>query len=197
MAIDRVPALKRARNLGIEPGVVGLNKNSKRSVRRNRTKPSEYSLQLKEKQKAKFIYGVLEKQFRNLYEKAKRMPGPAGDNLMILLERRIDSVVFRLGLAKTRREARQVVRHGHILVNGKRLNIPSAIVSVGDEISVRDKSKQNAFFKNLAETNVLTAPQWITADKTKLTGVIDRLPEMADLADIPVDSQQIVELYSR
>lgn len=198
MAIDRVPALKRCRSLGIEPGVVGLGKSSKRQPRRTRGKVSEYGTQLKEKQKAKFIYGVLEKQFRSYYNKAKKMQGVTGENLLNLLETRLDNVVFRLGLASTRRQARQVVRHGHITVNGKRLDIPSAIVSVGDIVAVSEKAKSNAFFKGLSESGTtLTAPAWIEADAANLSGKIVRLPEAADLVDIPVDSQAIVELYSR
>ena len=198
MAIDRVPELKRCRSLGLEPGVIGLGKTSKREPRRTRSKVSEYGSQLKEKQKAKFIYGVLEKQFRSYYNKAKKMQGVTGENLLNLLEPRLDNVVFRLGLASTRRQARQVVRHGHITVNGKRLDIPSAIVSVGDIVAVSEKAKSNAFFKGLSESGTtLTAPAWIEADAANLSGKIVRLPEAADLVDIPVDSQAIVELYSR
>ena len=198
MAIDRVPELTRCRSLGLEPGVIGLGKTSKREPRRTRSKVSEYGSQLKEKQKAKFIYGVLEKQFRSYYNKAKKMQGVTGENLLNLLETRLDNVVFRLGLASTRRQARQVVRHGHITVNGKRLDIPSAIVSVGDIVAVSEKAKSNAFFKGLSESGTtLTAPAWIEADAANLSGKIVRLPEAADLVDIPVDSQAIVELYSR
>ena len=198
MAIDRVPELKRCRSLGLEPGVIGLGKTSKREPRRTRSKVSEYGSQLKEKQKAKFIYGVLEKQFRSYYNKAKKMQGVTGENLLNLLETRLDNVVFRLGLASTRRQARQVVRHGHITVNGKRLDIPSAIVSVGDIVAVSEKAKSNAFFKGLSESGTtLTAPAWIEADAANLSGKIVRLPEAVDLVDIPVDSQAIVELYSR
>lgn len=198
MAIDRVPELKRCRSLGIEPGVIGLGKSSKRQPRRTRGKVSEYGTQLKEKQKAKFIYGVLEKQFRSYYNKAKKMQGVTGENLLSILERRLDNVVFRLGLASTRRQARQVVRHGHITVNGKRCDIPSAIVNADDVIAVAEKSKSNAFFKALTEAGTtLTAPAWINADAAALTGTITRFPEAADLVDIPVDSQAIVELYSR
>ena len=198
MAIDRVPELKRCRSLGLEPGVIGLGKTSKREPRRTRSKVSEYGSQLKEKQKATFIYGVLEKQFRSYYNKAKKMQGVTGENLLNLLETRLDNVVFRLGLASTRRQARQVVRHGHITVNGKRLDIPSAIVSVGDIVAVSEKAKSNAFFKGLSESGTtLTAPAWIEADAANLSGKIVRLPEAADLVDIPVDSQAIVELYSR
>ena len=197
MALDKVPVLKRCRALGIEPDTVGRSKESKRQVRRTNRKVSEYGLQLKEKQKAKFIYGVLEKQFRGYYEKAKTMQGVTGENLLNLLERRIDNVVFRLGLANTRRQARQVVRHGHITVNGKRLDIPSAQVKVGDVVAVAEKSVSNAFFKALRETNNhLSAPAWLTVDKEKLTGTVTRFPNRDEI-DVPVNEQSIVELYSR
>ena len=197
MAIDRVPALKRCRSLGIEPAVVGLSKESKRQPRRTNRKVSEYGTQLKEKQKAKFIYGVLEKQFRAYYDKAKKMPGVTGENLLGLLERRIDNVVFRLGLAATRRQARQLVSHGHISVNGKRLDIPSALVKVNDVITVDEKSRSNAFFKGLAESyDSLSTPAWITADAANLTGTVTRFPNRDEI-DVPVNEQAIVELYSR
>ncbi len=197
MAIDRVPALKRCRSLGIEPGVVGLGKSSKRQPRRTRGKVSEYGTQLKEKQKAKFIYGVLEKQFRAYYARAKKMPGITGENLISLLERRLDNVVFRLGLASTRKQARQVVRHGHITVNGKRCDIPSALVSENDVVAVAEKSRSNEFFKALAESNnALSTPAWITVGADNFTGTITRFPAQDDF-DIPVDSQAIVELYSK
>ena len=197
MAIDRVPAIKRCRALGIEPAVIGRSKESKRQPRRTNRKVSEYGLQLKEKQKAKFIYGVLEKQFRGYYDKAKKMQGVTGENLLGLLERRLDNVVFRLGLANTRRQARQLVRHGHFTVNGKRLDIPSALVSANDVIAVSEKSQSNAFFKELAESNsALSVPAWITVGSDNFTGTINRFPA-ADDFDIPVDSQAIVELYSK
>ena len=188
MAIDRVPALKRCRSLGIEPGVVGLGKSSKRQPRRTRGKVSEYGMQLKEKQKAKFIYGVLEKQFRAYYAKAKKMPGIAGDNLISLLERRLDNVVFRLGLASTRKQARQVVRHGHITVNGKRCDIPSALVNENDVVAVAEKSRSNEFFKAQAESNnALSTPAWITVGADNFSGTVNRFPASEDF-DIPVDS---------
>ena len=197
MAIDRVPALKRCRSLGIEPGVVGLGKSSKRQPRRTRGKVSEYGTQLKEKQKAKFIYGVLEKQFRAYYTRAKKMPGITGENLISLLERRLDNVVFRLGLASTRKQARQVVRHGHITVNGKRCDIPSALVDVNDVVAVAEKARGNAFFKALAESNnALSTPAWITVGADNFSGTVNRFPASEDF-DIPVDSQAIVELYSK
>ena len=197
MAIDRVPSLKRCRSLGLEAAVVGLAKSSKRQPKRSGRKVSEYGMQLKEKQKAKFIYGVLEKQFRAYYDKAKTMPGVTGENLLGLLERRVDNVVFRLGLASTRRQARQLVAHGHITVNGKRLDIPSALVKVGDVIGVKEKSRGTALFKEIAESkNALSVPAWLTADIENLTGSVTRFPNRDEI-DIPVDEQAIVELYSR
>ena len=197
MAIDRVPALKRCRSLGIEPAVIGLSKESKRQPRRTNRKVSEYGTQLKEKQKAKFIYGVLEKQFRAYYDKAKKMPGVTGENLLGLLERRVDNVVFRLGLAATRKQARQLVSHGHITVNGKRLDIPSALIKVGDVIGVKEKSRGTALFKEIAESkNALNVPAWLTADIQNLSGSVTRFPNRDEI-DIPVDEQAIVELYSR
>ena len=197
MAIDRVASLKRCRALGIEPAVLGLSKKSKRQPKRTNRKVSEYGLQLKEKQKAKFIYGVMEKQFRGYYDKAKKMQGVTGENLLKLLERRIDNVVFRLGLAATRRQARQVVRHGHILVNGKRLDIPSALVYEGDVITVSEKSRSNAFFKQLAENyNTLSVPAWLEADSSNLSGKVTRYPNREEI-DVPVSEQAIVELYSK
>ena len=197
MAIDRVPSLKRCRALGLETAVVGLAKSSKRQPKRSGRKVSEYGMQLKEKQKAKFIYGVLEKQFRAYYYKAKTMPGITGENLLGLLERRIDNVVFRLGLASTRRQARQLVSHGHITVNGKRLDIPSALIKVGDVIGVKEKSRGTALFKEIAESkNALNVPAWLTADIQNLSGSVTRFPNRDEI-DIPVDEQAIVELYSR
>ena len=197
MAIDRVPALKRCRSLGIEPAVIGLSKESKRQPRRTNRKVSEYGTQLKEKQKAKFIYGVLEKQFRSYYDKAKTMQGVTGENLLGLLERRIDNVVFRLGIAATRKQARQIVRHGHITVNGKRLDIPSALVKVNDVIAVKEKSRANAFFKGMAESyDTLSTPAWLTADAASMGGTVTRFPNRDEI-DVPVNEQAIVELYSR
>ena len=197
MAIDRVPSLKRCRALGLEAPIVGLAKKSKRQPKRTNRKLSEYGMQLKEKQKAKFIYGVLEKQFRAYYEKAKTMPGVTGENLLGLLERRIDNVIFRLGLAATRRQARQLVSHGHITVNGKRLDIPSALVKAGDVIGVREKSRSIVLFKEIAESkNALSVPAWLTADIENLSGSVVRFPNRDEI-DVPVDEQAIVELYSR
>ncbi len=195
MAIDKVPSLKRCRSLGIEAAVVGLGKKSKRQVRRTNRKVSEYGIQLKEKQKAKFIYGVLEKQFRLYYDKAKKMQGITGENLLILLERRLDNVVYRLGLANTRRQARQIVVHGHITVNGKRLDIPSALVSAGDVIEVAEKSRSSEMFKAIAEGgNSLSVPAWLTAKE--LGGTVTRFPNRDEI-DVPVEEQAIIELYSR
>ena len=197
MAIDRVPDLKRCRSLGIEPAVIGRARQSKRKAQRVQRKVSEYGLQLKEKQKAKFIYGVLERQFRNYYEKAKKMQGVTGENLLILLERRIDNVIFRLGFANTRRQARQIVSHGHITVNGKRLDIPSALIKVGDVIEVAEKSQSNEFFKAIKETNnALSAPAWLESDQTALKGNVVRFPSRDEI-DVPINEQSIIELYSR
>ena len=197
MAIDRTPALKRCRALGIEPATIGRSRQSKRQAHKTIRKVSEYGLQLKEKQKAKFIYGVLERPFRNYYEKAKKMPGVTGENLLILLERRIDNVVYRLGLANTRRQARQFVTHGHIVVNGKRLDIPSALVKVGDVIEIKEKSRGSELFKAMKEAgNALSAPAWLDADRDNLKGSVTRFPSREDI-DVPVNEQSIVELYSR
>ncbi len=197
MAIDRVPDLKRCRSLGIEPAVIGRARQSKRKAQRVVRKVSEYGMQLKEKQKAKFIYGVLERQFRNYYDKAKTMSGVTGENLLILLERRLDNVVFRLGFANTRRQARQIVTHGHISVNGKRVDIPSALVKAGDVVEVCEKSQSNEFFKAMKETNnALSAPPWLESDQANLKGNVVRFPERAEI-DIPVNEQAIIELYSR
>jgi small subunit ribosomal protein S4 len=197
MAIDRVPDLKRCRALGIEPAVIGRARQSKRKAQRTQRKVSEYGLQLKEKQKAKFIYGVLERQFRNYYEKAKKMQGVTGENLLILLERRIDNVIFRLGFANTRRQARQIVTHGHITVNGKRLDIPSALVKVGDVIEICEKSQTNELFKAMKETNnALSAPAWLESDQSALKGNVVRFPSRDEI-DVPINEQSIIELYSR
>ncbi len=197
MAIDRVPALKRCRALGLEPAIIGRAKQSKRQVHRMNRKVSEYGQQLKEKQKAKFIYGVLEKQFRGYYDKAKTMQGVTGENLLCLLERRLDNVVFRLGFANTRKQARQIVRHGHVTVNGKRVDIPSALVDAGDVVAVAEKSQQNKFFKELKETNnALSAPAWLEADQANLKGTVIRFPSRDEI-DAPVNEQAIVELYSK
>ena len=197
MAIDRTPDLKRCRALGIEAALIGRSRKSTRNAHRTMRKVSEYALQLKEKQKAKFIYGVLERQFRNYYYKAKKISGVTGENLLILLERRLDNVVFRLGFSNTRRQARQFVTHGHITVNGKRVDIPSALVKVGDVVEVCEKSQSKEIFKILKETNnALSAPAWLESDQANLKGSVVRFPNREEI-DVPVNEQSIVELYSR
>ncbi len=197
MAIDRTPILKRCRSLGLAPQFLGVNKESKRQPKRQNRKKSEYGIQLTEKQKAKFIYGVLERQFRGYYDKAKKMEGIAGENLLILLERRIDNVVYRLGLASTRRQARQIVRHGHIAVNGKRLDIPSAMVYAGDVISVMENSRSKEYFKGMDEKMAAqTSPAWLVQDTSILGGKVDRYPTREEI-DVPIEEQLIIELYSK
>lgn len=197
MAVDRTPVLKRCRSLNLEPAVLGVNKKSKRRLVRTNRKVSEYGLQLREKQKAKFIYGVLEKPFRNLYEKAERMPGLSGENLMILLETRLDNVVFRMGFARTRREARQIVDHKHVLVNGKCVNIPSYKVSAGDKIEIREKSRSLQRYKDIVEANQgVTAPAWMEASLETLSGTVLEKP-LREQIDVPVNETLIVELYSK
>ena len=197
MAIDRTPVLKRCRSLGLTPAFLGISKESHRQAKRANRKKSEYGIQLTEKQKAKFIYGVLEKQFRGYYDRAKKMEGITGENLLILLERRIDNVVFRLGLANTRRQARQIVRHGHIAVNGKRLDIPSALVKAGDVISVMEGSRSKEYFKGMAETLAgKTVPAWLIQDAENLGGKVDRYPTREEI-DVPIEEHLIVELYSK
>ena len=203
MAKNMQPIVKRCRTLGISPAVMGYTGNSKRESNRNpgpprRSKKSEYALQLTEKQKVKFIYGVLEKQFHSYYEKASRMKGNTGDELMTLLERRLDNVVFRLGLAGTRREARQLVNHGHYTVNGKRVDIPSYLVKVGDVIAVCDKSRSTARFKKLVEDDkFVAAPKWLEKDKNApLEGKVVAMPARDDI-DFDVSVNLIVELYSK
>ncbi len=197
MAIDRTPVLKRCRSLGLTPAFLGISKESHRQAKRTNRKKSEYGIQLTEKQKAKFIYGLLEKQFRGYYDRAKKMEGITGENLLILLERRIDNVVFRLGLANTRRQARQIVRHGHIAVNGKRLDIPSALVKAGDVISVMEGSRSKEYFKGMAETLAgKTVPAWLIQDAENLGGKVDRYPTREEI-DVPIEEHLIVELYSK
>lgn len=196
MAVNRVPVLKRCRSLGMDPIYLGIDKKSNRQARTGK-KMSEYGLQLREKQKAKFIYGVLEKPFRNYYKKAQKMDGMTGDNLMILLESRLDNVIFRLGFARTRREARQIVDHKHVLVNGKCVNIPSALVSAGDVVEIREKSKSSARYKEVLEmTNGRLVPAWLEADNENLKGIVKELPTREEI-DVPVDEMFIVELYSK
>ncbi|MCD7741584.1 MAG: 30S ribosomal protein S4 [Ruminococcus sp.] len=198
MAVNRKPILKTCRELGISPMVMGVGKETKRDPNAGkRKKVSEYGMQLKEKQKLRFIYGVLEKQFEHTYEKAQKMEGQAGENLITLLEERLDNVVFRMGLALTRRESRQLVTHGHFLVNGKRVDIPSYTVKVGDVISLSEKSKKSEKFKQIIEgTSDRLIPSWLDADKANQTAKVLRAPVKEDL-DYEVEEHLIVELYSR
>ncbi|WP_130837228.1 30S ribosomal protein S4 [Lachnoclostridium sp. Marseille-P6806] len=197
MAVNKVPVLKRCRSLDLEPGFLGYDKKSRRTLNRRSRKMSEYGQQLREKQKAKFIYGVLEKPFRNYYEKADRMKGMTGENLMIMLESRLDNVVFRMGFARTRREARQVVGHKHVLVNGKCINIPSYLIKAGDVVEVREKSKSMQRFKDIAEiTAARLTPEWVDVDKEAMKGTVSALPRREQI-DVPVDEMMIVELYSK
>lgn len=196
MAVNRTPVLKKCRSLGIEPSVLGYDKKSKRKVKETR-KVSEYGLQLREKQKAKFIYGVLEKPFRNYYEKADRMKGQPGENLMVMLESRLDNVVFRMAFARTRREARQIVGHKHVLVNGKCVNIPSYQVKAGDVIEIREKSKSMQRYKDIFEvTGARLVPEWMDVDIENFKGTVKNLPTR-EMIDVPVDEMLIVELYSK
>lgn len=197
MAVDRVPVLKRCRSLGMDPIYLGIDKKSNRQLKRANRKMSEYGLQLREKQKAKFIYGVLEKPFRNYFAKAQKMNGMTGDNLMILLESRLDNVVFRLGLARTRKEARQIVDHKHVLVNGKQVNIPSYLVKAGDVIEIKEKNKGSQRYKDILEvTGGRMVPDWLEADAENLKGTVKELP-LREAIDVPVDEMLIVELYSK
>ena len=197
MAINRVPVLKRCRSLGLDPIYLGIDKKSNRQLKRANKKVSEYGLQLREKQKAKFIYGVLEKPFRNYFEKAEKMNGQTGENLMVILESRLDNVIFRLGFARTRKEARQIVDHKHVLVNGKRVNIPSYLVKAGDVIEIREKSKSCARYKEVLEaTNGRLVPEWLESDKEALKGTVKSLPTR-EAIDVPVNEMLIVELYSK
>ncbi|MCI8928500.1 MAG: 30S ribosomal protein S4 [Lachnospiraceae bacterium] len=197
MAVNRVPVLKRCRSLGLDPVFLGYDKKSNRTNARAGKKVSEYGLQLREKQKAKFIYGVLEKPFRNYYERADRMKGMTGENLMIMLESRLDSVVFRMGFARTRREARQIVGHQHILVNGKRVQVPSYIVKAGDVIEIREKSKSLQRYKDILEvTGGRLVPEWMEVDQEALKGTVKNLPTR-EMIDVPVNEMLIVELYSK
>ncbi len=197
MAVNRDPVLKRCRSLGLDPVYMGLGKKSKREIRKSNRKLSEYGLQLREKQKAKFIYGVLEKPFRNYYEKADNMRGMTGENLMIILESRLDNVVFRLGFARTRREARQMVDHKAFTVNGKVMFIPSYSVKPGDVIAVRESKKASQHFKDIFEVTAdRIVPAWLTADTENFKGTVNQLPAREEI-DVPVDEMQIVELYSK
>ena len=197
MAVNRVPVLKRCRSLGMDPIYLGINKKSNRQLKRANRKMSEYGLQLREKQKAKFIYGVLEKPFRNYYAKAKQMEGMTGENLMVLLESRLDNVVFRLGFARTRREARQIVDHKHVLVNGKQVNIPSYLVKAGDTIEIKENKKGSQRYKDILEaTGSNMVPEWLDVDAENLKGSVKELPAR-EAIDVPVDEMLIVELYSK
>ncbi|MBU3841111.1 MAG: 30S ribosomal protein S4 [Candidatus Ruminococcus intestinipullorum] len=197
MAVNRVPVLKRCRSLGMDPIYLGINKKSNRQLKRANRKMSEYGLQLREKQKAKFIYGVLEKPFRNYYAKAKQMEGMTGENLMILLESRLDNVMFRMGFARTRKEARQIVGHKHVLVNGKQVNIPSYLIKAGDVIEIKEKNKGSQRYKDILEaTGGNMVPEWLDVDAENLKGSVKELPTR-DAIDVPVDEMLIVELYSK
>lgn len=197
MAVNRVPVLKRCRSLGMDPVYLGIDKKSTRQLKRANRKMSEYGLQLREKQKAKFIYGVLENPFVNYYKKADRMEGQTGENLMILLELRLDNVLFRMGMARTRKEARQIVDHKHVLVNGKQVNIPSYLVSAGDTIEIKEGKKSSQRYKDIVEvTGGRLTPEWIEADLEALKGVVKERPTR-EMIDVPVDEVQIVELYSK
>ena len=197
MAINRVPVLKRCRSLGLDPVYLGIDKKSNRQLKRANRKVSEYGLQLREKQKAKFIYGVLEKPFHNYYLKADRMKGMTGENLMTILESRLDNVVYRLGLARTRKEARQIVGHKHVLVNGKQVKVPSYLIKAGDTIEIKEKCKGSQRYKDILEvTGGRLVPEWLDADQENLKGTVKELPNR-DAIDVPVDEMLIVELYSK
>ena len=197
MAVNRVPVLKRCRSLGMDPIYLGINKRSNRQLKRANRKMSEYGLQLREKQKAKFIYGVLEKPFRNYYAKAKQMEGMTGENLMRILESRLDNVIFRMGLARTRKEARQIVDHKHVLVNGKQVNIPSYLVKAGDTIEIKENKKGSQRYKDILEaTGSNMVPEWLDVDAENLKGSVKELPAR-EAIDVPVDEMLIVELYSK
>ena len=197
MAVNRVPVLKRCRSLGMDPIYLGINKKSNRQLKRSSRKMSEYGLQLRERQKAKFFYGVLEKPFRNYYAKAKQMEGMTGENLMRLLESRLDNVMFRMGFARTRKEARQIVDHKHVLVNGKQVNIPSYLVKAGDTIEIKETKKGSQRYKEILEaTGGNMIPDWLEVDSENLRGTVKELPSR-EAIDVPVDEMLIVELYSK
>ena len=197
MAVNRVPVLKGCRSLDLDPVYLGIDKKSTRQLRRANRKMSEYGLQLREKQKAKFIYGVLEKPFRNYYKKADKMAGMTGENLMTMLESRLDNVVFRLGFARTRKEARQIVDHKHVLVNGKQVNIPSYLVSAGDVIEIKENKKGSERYKGILEVTAgRVVPEWLDVDQEALKGTVKELPSR-DVIDVPVNEMLIVELYSK
>ena len=197
MAVNKVPVLKRCRSLGLEPSYLGYDKKSNRELKRANKKMSEYGLQLREKQKAKFIYGVFEKHFHNYYERADQMKGMTGQNLMTILESRLDNVVFRLGFARTRKEARQIVDHKFVTVNGKQVNIPSYLVKAGDVIEIKEKNKNIQRMKDIVEvTGGRLVPDWLEVDAEKLQGTVKELPSREQI-DVPVDELLIVELYSK
>ena len=197
MAVNKVPVLKRCRSLGLEPSYLGYDKKSNRELKRANKKMSEYALQLREKQKAKFIYGVLEKPFHNYYEKADMMKGMTGTNLMTILESRLDNVIFRLGFARTRQEARQIVDHKFVTVNGKKVNIPSYLVKAGDVIEIDEKHKNSQRMKDVVEVaGGRLVPEWLDVDTEKLQGTVKELPSR-EMIDVPVDEMLIVELYSK
>ena len=197
MAVNRVPVLKRCRSLGMDPVYLGIDKKSNRQLKRSNRKMSEYGLQLREKQKAKFIYGVLEKPFLNYFKKADQMSGMTGENLMVLLESRLDNVVFRLGFARTRREARQIVDHKQVLVNGKQVNIPSYLIKAGDVIEIKEGKKSSQRYKDIVEvTGGRLVPEWLDVDQENLKGEVKELPTR-EMIDVPVDEMLIVELYSK
>ena len=198
MAKNTQPVLKRCRTLGVSPAAMGYSKESnKHPGGQRRAKKSEYAMQLTEKQKVKFVYGILEKQFRSYYEKASRADGNTGEVLLSLIERRLDNVVYRLGFANTRRQARQLVNHAHFTVNGKRVNIPSYLVKTGDVIAVCEKSVSNSFFKALKEADTfVAAPKWLDRDKNTLTGKVVAMPTKADI-DFEIAEHLIIELYSK
>ena len=195
MAVDRVPVLKRCRSLGLDPIYLGIDKKSNRESKKGNKKVSEYGLQLREKQKAKFIYGVLEKPFRNYYKKAERLNGQTGENLMILLESRLDNVLFRMGFGRTRKETRQIVDHKHVLVNGKCVNIPSYLVKAGDVIEIKEKHKGDTRYKMILDVTAgRLIPAWLEVDQENLKGTVKALPTREEI-DVPVDEMLIVELY--
>ncbi len=201
MAKNMQPVAKRCKALGISPAAMGYAKKTteRNSANQMRKKKSEYALQLQEKQKVKFVYGIMEKQFRMYYEKAARMPGKTGEELLVLIERRLDNVVYRLGFAATRRQARQLTSHGHFTVNGKKVDIPSYLLKPGDVVAVKDSSRQSPIFKRLngEDAPVVLVPQWLEREKNDLKGSVSRLPVREDINDMPIEEHLIVELYSK
>ena len=201
MAKNMQPVAKRCKALGISPAAMGYNKkNTERGAgNQMRKKKSEYALQLQEKQKVKFVYGIMEKQFRMYYEKAARSQGKTGEELLVLIERRLDNVAYRLGFASTRRQARQLVSHAHFTVNGRKVNIPSYLLKPGDVVEVRDSSRSSAIFKRLVgeDAPVVLVPQWLEREKNAMKGTVTRLPVREDINDMPIEEHLIVELYSK